>query len=349
MAGWLPPGKQTFVDDDGHPLVGGFLSHYIPGTDTRKTTWQDYDQNAMNTNPIVLDERGQAIIYGNGNYRQVLEDVDGVEIWDRNVSAGSGSNSLAGGAIFGLTIGNNTTSPTTQIDIAIGQCRDSTNTVDIVLEVALSKALTAVWAPGTVQGMRDSPAALALLQSYAIFLIMSDDGVVDVLASQSATNPTLPAGYAYFRRIAFLPRLGTNTIPASGTDIQTFYQWGDQFTFFNGNNEWSAQSGSTAALLRDVYLPLGAKVDGMFYAQYNVGGAVTALLRVWDPDRGVIPALGGSGQSGQIRLSTNESYLTDEFLCPCNTAGQVYVESSVSAAIWALKTLGWVDYRGQFG
>lgn len=349
MAGWLPPGKQTFVDDAGNPLVGGFLSHYIPGTDARKDTWQDYDQTVLNTNPIVLDERGQAMIYGNGKYRQVLQDSALNTIWDRNVTAGSGSNALAAGTIYGLTIGNNVASPTTQIDIAVGQCRDSTNTVDIVLATPMTKSLTAVWAAGTIQGMRDSAAALALLQSYAIFLIMSDEGDVDVLASQSATNPTLPTGYVYFRRIAFLPRLGTNNIPASGTGIQTFYQWGDVFTFFDGNNEWSAQTGSTAALLRDMYLPLGAKVSGMFYAQYNVGGAVTAIMRVWDPDRGVIPALGGSGQSGQIRLSTNESYLTDEFQCPCNTSGQVYVESSVSAAIWALKTLGWVDPRGLFG
>lgn len=350
MAGWLPPGKQTFVDENGKPLEGGFVSHYVPGTSVRKDTWQDYDQDALNTNPIVLDMRGQAVIFGNGSYRQVLQAADGTTIWDRNVVAGTGSNSLASGAIFGLTIGNNVTSPTTQIDIAIGQARDSTNTVDIVLTAPLTKTLTAVWGAGTGQGMRDNAAALAALQSYAIFLIMNPtSGVVDVLASQSATNPTLPPGYVYFRRIAFLPRLGTDNIPASGTNIQTFYQWGDQFWFFNGNNEWTAQTGSTAALLREVYLPLGAKVDGMFYAQYNVGGAVTALLRVWDPDRGVIPALGGSGQSGQIRLSTNESYLTAEFTCPCNTAAQVYVESSVSAAIWALKTLGWIDYRGQFG
>lgn len=349
MAGWLPPGKQTFVDDDGHPLVGGFLSHYIPGTDTRKDTWSDYNQTVLNTNPIVLDERGQAIIFGNGNYRQVLQDAGGATIWDRNVSAGPGSNVLANGALFGLTIGNNSASPTTQIDITVGQCRDSTNTVDIVLATPMTKTLTSVWAAGTAAGMRDSAAALALLQSYAIFVIMTEDGVVDVLASQSATNPTLPTGYVYFRRIAFLPRLGTDVIPASGTNIAKFLQWGNQFLLYNGNNEWSAQSGSTAALLRDMYLPLGAKVQGLFYAQCNVGAGATVLMRVWDPDQGIVPALGASGQWGQIRLSTNEAYLIADFAMSCNTSGQVYVEVSNAAAIWALKTIGWNDFRGQFG
>lgn len=347
MAGWLPPGKQTFVDDDGHPLAGGLLHHYIPGTDTRKTTWQDYDQTAANTNPIELDERGQAIIYGNGRYRQVLQDADGVEIWDRNVSAGSGSNSLSSGTIFGLTIGNNVASPTTQIDISVGQARDSTNTVDIVLSTPLTKSLTVVWGAGSVQGMRDSAAALATLQSYAIYLIMNPDtDAVDVLASQSATNPTLPDGYTYFRRIAFLPRLGTNNIPASGTGIQRFYQWGDIFRLYNGNSEWQAQTGSTAALLRDMYLPLGAKVEGMFYGQLQ---GDSGIMRVWDPDQGIVPALGGTGQWGQIRMHEVGDYDVADFNMTCNTSGQVYVEVSNVAAIWALKTIGWVDPRGLFG
>jgi len=349
MAGWLPPGEQTFVDLNGVPLAGGFLYHYIPGTSVKKDTWQDYDQTALNTNPILLDEAGRAVIFGNGSYRQRLTDADGNEIWDRNVMAGTGSSALAAGTIFGLTIGNNVTSPTTQIDISVGSCRDSTNTVDIILSIPLTKSLTAVWGAGTVQGMRDSATALAALQSYAIFVIMNPDtGVVDVLASQSATNPILPTGYIYFRRIAFLPRLGTNNIPASGTAIQRFYQWGNTFYLYNGNNEFSGQTGSTAALLRDMYLPLGAKVVGIFYGQINATPGA-GIMRVWDPDQGIVPALGGSGQWGQIRLTTNVEYLVSDFQMSCNTSGQVYVEVNNAAATWALKTIGWVDYRGQFG
>lgn len=79
----IPPGKQTFVDDTGRPLVGGLLYHYEPGTDTFRDTWQDEGETALNTNPIVLDARGQASIWGGGLYRQRLTDANGNAVWDR--------------------------------------------------------------------------------------------------------------------------------------------------------------------------------------------------------------------------------------------------------------------------
>lgn len=87
-AGWLPPGKQTFVDAAGKPLVGGLVYHYVPGTDDLKDTWQDPDRLALNENPIRLDERGQAMIWGAGSYRQRLTDAAGATIWDRTTVIG---------------------------------------------------------------------------------------------------------------------------------------------------------------------------------------------------------------------------------------------------------------------
>lgn len=346
MAGWVPPGKQTFVDQNGAPLVSGYVHHFIPGTSTRKDTWQDYDQVSLNTNPILLDERGQCVIFGNGNYRQRLTDAAGNEIWDRNTTVGATPVVLSSGAIFGFRVSNNTGSPTTKITVSPGQCRDSTNTVDIVLSAGISKSITAVWVQGDGNGMRDNAAALAASQSYAIFAIYNPSSLnTDILCSQSATAPTLPPGYTYFRRIWFLPRLGGDNRPPSGTNIPAFQQWNNQCLLFNGNNELTAQSGSTAAQLKDMLLPLGAKVQGIFYAQINASPGA-GIMRVWDPDLGVIPALGGTGQWGQIRLSTGEEYLTSTLYMSCNTTAQVYVEVSNAAATWALKTIGWFDYRG---
>lgn len=82
-ASLLPNGEQQFIDSDGVPLVGGFVYFYIPNTSTPKNTWQDAEQTILNTNPIVLDGRGQAIIYGSGEYRQIVKDEDGNLIWDQ--------------------------------------------------------------------------------------------------------------------------------------------------------------------------------------------------------------------------------------------------------------------------
>jgi hypothetical protein len=79
----LPNAKQQFLDSNGRPLAGGQVYFYIPNTSTLKNTWQDSGQTVLNTNPVILDANGQAIIYGNGQYRQVVYDVHGNLIWDQ--------------------------------------------------------------------------------------------------------------------------------------------------------------------------------------------------------------------------------------------------------------------------
>lgn len=79
----LPNAEQQFIDGNGVPYALGKVYHYIPTTSTFKNTWQDVGRTVLNTNPIDLDGAGRAIIYGSGQYRQVLEDVDGNLIWDQ--------------------------------------------------------------------------------------------------------------------------------------------------------------------------------------------------------------------------------------------------------------------------
>ena len=83
----LPNAKQQFLDTNGRPLAGGQVYFYIPNTSTLKNTWQDAGQITLNTNPVVLDANGQAIIYGSGQYRQVVYDVHGNLIWDKLTSS----------------------------------------------------------------------------------------------------------------------------------------------------------------------------------------------------------------------------------------------------------------------
>lgn len=83
MASTIPNGVQQFLDNNGNPLVGGRVHFYIPGTTTDKNTWQDPDLAILNTNPITLNARGEATIWGNGRYRQVVYDQWGNLIWDR--------------------------------------------------------------------------------------------------------------------------------------------------------------------------------------------------------------------------------------------------------------------------
>lgn len=83
MAALLPPAEFQAIDADGHPYAAGTLATYIPATTTPKATWSEPTGVALNTNPIVLDSAGRAIIYGDGLYRTILKDADGNLVWDQ--------------------------------------------------------------------------------------------------------------------------------------------------------------------------------------------------------------------------------------------------------------------------
>jgi len=82
-----PQVKFTAMDSNGDPYVGGKLYTYETGTSTLKTSWVDSTKVTPNTNPIVLDSRGQADVWidsSGGAYRFKLHDVDDVTIWTKD-------------------------------------------------------------------------------------------------------------------------------------------------------------------------------------------------------------------------------------------------------------------------
>lgn len=98
MATILPLAETQFNDALGVPLAGGSVYFYTPSTTTPKDTYQDANQTIANSNPVILDSAGRAIIFGSGAYRQVVYDANGNLIWDQNTSE-----AVVGQASFGGT------------------------------------------------------------------------------------------------------------------------------------------------------------------------------------------------------------------------------------------------------
>lgn len=73
----LPEGRQQFLDANGAPLVGASVFFYVPNTTTLKNTYQDSGNVTLNTNPVILDDIGSAVIYGSGQYAMKLVDASG--------------------------------------------------------------------------------------------------------------------------------------------------------------------------------------------------------------------------------------------------------------------------------
>lgn len=74
--------RPVFADKNGKRLSGGKVYTYEPGTLTPKATYADALNLILNTNPIDLNESGEADIYLDGGYRMQVFDRYGVLIQD---------------------------------------------------------------------------------------------------------------------------------------------------------------------------------------------------------------------------------------------------------------------------
>jgi hypothetical protein len=73
--------KFRATNDSGTALTGGKLYTYASGTTTVKATYSDKALTTANANPVILDRRGEASIYGSGSYKLVLKDTNNNTIW----------------------------------------------------------------------------------------------------------------------------------------------------------------------------------------------------------------------------------------------------------------------------
>ena len=58
-----PLPMQRFTDNNGNPLSGGQLFVYAAGTTTTVTTYTDSTGSTPNTNPVILNTRGEASVW----------------------------------------------------------------------------------------------------------------------------------------------------------------------------------------------------------------------------------------------------------------------------------------------
>jgi hypothetical protein len=247
------------------------------------------------------------------------------------------------GYLHGLTLSNNVSDATNDIDIAIGEAAASASPYwKMTIASALTKHLDAAWAVGTNQGGLDTGSIANT--TYHIWLIQrSDTLVVDVLFSTSATAPTMPTNYDRKRRIGSIRRVGAT--------ILAFTQNGDKFTYATPVLDIAATNPGAAAVTRSLTVPTGIVVSALL-AVSTVNTAALVLFRTYvsaleladlAPDanlNSIAPAANGSGSTqnsaGWIEVVTN-------------TSGQIRTRHSASDANCSLsiELLGWIDTRGR--
>lgn len=146
--------KQHFDDSNGNPAVGYQLFTYTAGTTTKLVTYTDSSGGTANTDPIILDARGEANVwlpYGS-SYKFVLAPPTDTDpptnpVWTvDNIAAASAlafqpaSNVvITGGNISGTTLSDN---PSLNITRSLSEL-DITNSTTLESVSGLSVALTA--------------------------------------------------------------------------------------------------------------------------------------------------------------------------------------------------------------
>lgn len=104
--------RFTAVDLNGVPLANGCIFTYAGGTSTPLATYTDYTGGTPNTNPVILDSTGSAVMWlGPETYKFVAFSSGGtncstgVQQWSVDQVPGD---EWIGGTISGATITNST-------------------------------------------------------------------------------------------------------------------------------------------------------------------------------------------------------------------------------------------------
>lgn len=119
MAVLAPSPKAQFLDANGNPLVGGKVYTYAAGTTTPLATFTDASATTPNTNPVILDSRGECNLWFSTatSYKVILKDANDVTQWSVDniatygtlASQNANNVNITGGAISGITATFNVT------------------------------------------------------------------------------------------------------------------------------------------------------------------------------------------------------------------------------------------------
>jgi hypothetical protein len=253
---------------------------------------------------------------------------------------------IARGSLAGLALANDATFPNTHVTIATGQARSSTDAFDLRLTTGLVKRLDQAWAAGTGNGALDT-GSVAANTGYHVYLIRrTSDGVLDVLMSTSATNPTLPSGYGAFRR------LGAVLTDASAY-IRKFTQHGDYFELYTRTADFAGVANGAGPYLRQMVCPKGVPLKLRVFLQSQSGTQAITFSGIFDPALGV-PQL-ATLKRAQIRrqiykdqTNADSAYGIFDGDVWCDSNGQVYTHADNTNDTIALGIYGWTDDRGQY-
>lgn len=246
-----------------------------------------------------------------------------------NLTAQQLANGLLAGAamprayISGFTYANGSDA-TNDIDIAAGACADSTNAI-FASGAAMTKQLDVAWVAGTNQGGRLGGAIAD--GDYNIWaLIHGTTFAVDYgMELVSATTPTLPSGYSYYRKIGWFKRAAGSIVAFKTHELAG---GGLHFKWVTGRLDVALSNTLTTARRTDTLsLPLNLTVMAHIIAlTTDAGSAHNAWVGCTEetdgaPSATAVPLLTHSAATGAVAVAS---------LIVKTTAGQIAARSTLA-------------------
>lgn len=231
--------------------------------------------------------------------------------------------------LAGLALANNSGTPNSKIDVAAGVCADSSNAQMLVVSAGTIDCATAD-ANGLDTG------SLANTTWYHVFAIGKADGTTALLASTSATAPTMPSGYTLKRRLGSFRTDGS-------AHIIPFSQSGDRFLWVTPVSVISDAGVAfpTSPSNLTMVVPTGVVVDAIFSAAL---GSVTVQLVVFSS---IVQT--GATPGTMANVTAHDRYGTLYATMRTDTSGRIqWISAGAgSSQTRIISTHGWIDRRGR--
>ena len=208
-------------------MVGGKLYTYAAGTTTPLATYTDDSGATPNTNPIILNSRGEASVWlGTAAYKFKLTDATNVEIWTVDNITGSDSFIAALAAANGSSL--------------VGYTQGSAGAVTRTVQSRLRDTVSVMDFGAVGNGATDDTAAFAAAVSACggknIYVPSGTYPLTSSVGVQFTTNWLMDAnaqisgvGYLTGNQVKFGPYLNTWV----GTPANGIFEYLEQYSAFN--------------------------------------------------------------------------------------------------------------------
>lgn len=341
----------TKTTHDGKNVrVTGSSTITLPQASSATATFHVIITKAESANTVTIDTQGSETIDGassvtlteNGEAIGVVTDGSNWFIDARYTGA---SQPLPRGYLAGFIMSNNGSDAAHDIDIAIGECRNSADGANLSLSSALTKQINAVWAEGTNQGGFPSGLNSGIAQAstwYHMFVILKTDDTVDAGFDTSLTAANLltdATSYTEYRRIG-------SVLTDVSSNILAFTQTNDRFELDASINDTDVTNFGTTAVSYTLSVPTGITgMRALFMATLSKAAA-TPYCHFYSPNRSD-EAVDTATGIVSMRCQTAGVEASSIYDIVTNTSGQVRGVASTDSCTLDLRSFGWIDPRGK--